>query len=418
MKGWMLIGASLVLTWWLYLQAKAIMPAGDWSQAIVQLTGLIGTVTLSWSFLLTTRQHIWEKLFGGLDRTYKAHHILGGIAFILLLQHPLAMIIGSLPHNALALYLVPFQTGWDYTMGQLALYVMLLLLVLTLYIPLSYRLWKWTHEWMGSVILLGGIHSLLIVSDVSRYLPLRLYILGFTLLGLMAAVYKRFLYYAHQRHVQAVVQRVGTAGELIMVSLSYERESLPFGPGQYGFFAFPDTPRDEHPFSILGSDTKTLIIGVKRQGPFTRRLAKLIAGAELIVRGPFGTFAEEMATCRHAVWIAGGIGITPFLSMARALRPSARVAMYFCARAMPDPILTEPFAKVARERPEQFSWKPCVTATHGHLKAETILQETVATPATRYFLCGPQAMMEGITADLVAHGVKRKCIIYEDFAFR
>ena len=157
---------------------------------------------------------------------------------------------------------------------------------------------------------------------------------------------------------------------------------------------------------------------MKRQGPFTRRLAKLQKGAPLIVRGPYGTFAEEMATCRQAVWIAGGIGITPFLSMAKALSPIAQVTMYFCARAMPDPVLTAPFARIARERPEQFVWRTCTTATAGHLRAKAILEETATSPQTRFFLCGPQAMMEGLTADLIAHGIARKRIIYEDFAFR
>lgn len=147
MKGWSLITMSLVVTWGLYLQAKASMPAADWAQAIAQLTGLLGIILLSWSYLLATRHHLWERLFGDLDRAYKAHHIVGGMSFVLLLQHPIAMIIGSLPRNALLLYLVPFRAGWDYTTGQLALYVLLLLLVLTLYVPLSYRVWKWTHEW-------------------------------------------------------------------------------------------------------------------------------------------------------------------------------------------------------------------------------------------------------------------------------
>ena len=417
MKGWSLIIVSLAVTWGLYLQAKVGMPAADWAQAIAQLTGLLGIILLSWSYILAARHTLWERLFGGLDRAYKAHHIVGGLSFVLLLQHPIAMIIGSLPRNALLLYLVPFRAGWDYTAGQLSLYVLLLLLVLTLYVPLSYRLWKWTHEWMGLVILLGGIHSLLIVSDVSRSWLLRIWILSFVVLALLSALYKRFLYYARQRQAQVTVKSVGAAQDLIILSLVYRQAPLPFGPGQYGFFAFPDAPRDEHPFSILGSDEQVVIIGVKRLGSFTKCLAGMKEGEELVIRGPFGTFAEQMPTTHHAVWIAGGIGITPFLSMARAIQREQQVEMYFCAKVLPPPVLTEPFATLA-QRNTHFTWLPCETSKAGRLKAEKILAETGHDPQARYFLCGPAAMMEGLTADLVKHGVKRSRIIYEDFAFK
>ena len=417
MKGWSLIIASLAVTWGLYLQAKVNMPAADWAQAIAQLTGLLGMVLLSWSYLLAARHSLWERLFGGLDRAYKAHHIVGGMSFVLLLQHPIAMIIGSLPRNALLLYLVPFRAGWDYTTGQLALYVLLLLLVLTLYVPLSYRVWKWTHEWMGLVIFLGGIHGLLIVSDVSRSWPLRVYILAFASLALLSALYKRFLYYVRQRQARVSVKSVGVAQDLIVLSLAYEGKPLTFGPGQYGFFAFPDAPRDEHPFSLLGSDERVVIIGVKRLGHFTKRLAKLQVGEPLIIRGPFGTFAEQMATTRHAVWIAGGIGITPFLSMARTVRASQRVEMYFCAKVLPPPVLTEPFRTLERTQ-SSFTWQACETSKTGRLKAAQILAETGNDPRARYFLCGPTLMMEGLTKELVQQGVKRSHIIYEDFAFK
>lgn len=415
-RGWQLIIGSLVVTIILYVRTKMSYPASDWTQLVTQLTGLLGILTLSWGFVLSIRHRVLERLFGGLDLAYRAHHIVGGVSLILLLQHPVFLIVGALPHNSLVLYLLPLGT-LEYTLGQLSLYFMLFLLILTFYVPLPYRYWKWSHEWMGIVIILGGLHSVLIVSDVSRDVILKLWIVGWSVVATIAYFYKRFLYYKWQPSAIYTVKKIGHSADLVVVSLTTKQQPLVFSPGQYGFFALPDKPRDEHAFSILGSESDKLIIGFKVMANFTKKVAELAVGDTIIVKGPYGSFGTKMDGAKHAVWIAGGIGITPFLSMARAVKRDQTVQLYFCAKVMPASVITEPFSRLAQENPN-FLWLACETSKSGRLTAKKILDETGNDLRAVYLLCGPKPMMEGLASELAIAGVKRSHIVYEDFGFK
>ena len=99
MRGLLIIIVSYVVTALLYFWAKTTDPASDWMMLVVQLSGLLGMISLSWSFILSIRHRILEKYLGGLDYAYKLHHLVGGLSLILLLQHPLFLVVRALPIN-------------------------------------------------------------------------------------------------------------------------------------------------------------------------------------------------------------------------------------------------------------------------------------------------------------------------------
>ena len=95
-------------------------------------------------------------------------------------------------------------------------------------------------------------------------------------------------------------------------------------------------------------------MSVKALGDFTARLGqKLDVGQAVRVQGPFGRF--RMSGTADEVWIAGGIGITPFLAWAAALSPDARpVHLFYCIRSREEaPHLAEIEAvAAAKPKPE------------------------------------------------------------------
>lgn len=414
MKGYIVIILSQLVTILLWYLAKGSNPAMSFANGATQIVALAGIMSLIWTFILATRARILEKMFGGLDVVYKIHHILGGLALILLINHVLLLIVDSMPANTLSLYLLP-GSNLSYLYGMISLYSMLFLVILTLYIKLPYRFWKWSHEWMGIVIIFGGLHSMFVSSDTTSYRPLQYWILVWTILATVSFLYKRFLYYFVGKRIYTIA-RIGREKELLVISLESENP-INFEPGQYGFFALPDKKRDDHAFSILASDQNKLIVGIKVVGNFTEKLATLKSGGKLIVKGPFGTFGQKMKQAEHAVWIAGGIGITPFLSMAKAVRNDQKVEMYFCARVLPPSVITEPFANLSMRNPN-FVWLPCETSKGGRLTGQKIYDDTGCDRNAYYMLCGPSVMMEAIASQLAQIGIRRSHIIYEDFAFK
>lgn len=416
MKGWTGIGLTLITTVLLWWAAKSETGMVGTATATAQLTGLLGMMLLCWTILLAARHRAGERLFGGLDKVYRAHQVLGGSAFVLLLNHPLLLMLAAWPANTARTYLWP-GANWGYNLGQAALYLMSGLLVLTLYWRLPYRFWKWTHEWMGWVVVLGGLHSFLIVSDTSRYLPLRYWVLGWSALATAAYLYKRYLYYVWQKPGPYQITRIGRHQDMVVLSMASQGVGIEFEPGQFGFFSFPVAPRDEHPFSIMASGRRGLIVAAKRVGKFTEQLAMTSVGALVYVRGPYGMFGEKMREATHAVWVAGGIGITPFISMARAIGSGQRVELYFSARVMPHSVLTETFGQLSERNP-QFKWCARTTSEGKRISARQIYEETGRDRHAHYLLCGPKVMMETMALQLAELGVRRSRIIYEDFAFR
>lgn len=94
-----------------------------------------------------------------------------------------------------------------------------------------------------------------------------------------------------------------------------------FQPGQYATLSFyaNGRPSVERCFSIASSPTTQdrLEFGVRIGGKYTQAINKLKAGDSVNVRGPFGGFVFDAPQQQNVVFCAGGIGITPFMSMLR-----------------------------------------------------------------------------------------------------
>jgi predicted ferric reductase len=110
-------------------------------------------------------------------------------------------------------------------------------------------------------------------------------------------------------------------------------------PGQFAFVTF-DEKEGAHPFTIASADQGNRIISfqIKALGDYTNSLAaRLHAGQAVRVEGPYGRF--DIARCNRRarqIWIAGGIGVTPFLAWLESLQADPASApsadLHYCTR--------------------------------------------------------------------------------------
>lgn len=386
-----------------------------------QLVSLMGLTLLSVSFILSGRFRFIEDWFGGLDKVYKIHHVTGGISFVLLLHHPLFLAINALPNLAGSWKYLWFSGNWPYNYGVISLYGILLLLVLTLLINLPYATWKKTHEYMGLALLFGCLHVLTITSDVSRYQPLRIWVIFLLAFSMWSVVYKRFLYGVFGPKYVYLIDEIRRSNDVIELWLKPATKKLNYFPGQFIFASFDQINDEAHPFSIAsGSGDERIKLGIKILGDYTLRLKDLNLGDKVNIWGPYGRFFESAFGKKDMVWIAGGIGITPFLSLLsdETKKPTGRkIDLFYCVKSDNEAIFhNEIVDRISYN--ETFNYKQYCSNIHGRISAKTIYESVGNLENKKILLCGPIPMMESLANQFKKLGVKNKDIIFEDFNFK
>jgi predicted ferric reductase len=287
---------------------------------------------------------------------------------------------------------------------------------------LSYHRWRWSHRFIGFFFIFSLAHALL-VDGVVRSAPVPLaFLLAAYVIGVLAYAYclllARFVRPRRRYVVEAVRRLSETAVE---VTLRPRRKPIIFRSGQFAFTRYRQRGlREPHPFTISSPPGEpTLRLTIKELGDYTRRLGtELQPGRTAIVEGGYGMLDYRVGRARQ-IWVAGGIGVTPFLSWLRDLpHPEPRDIQFFYA---------------VRHRAEAICWEDVLAArTHhiglnahlhvsseaGTLTVDQIMQNTGPVTDAEIYLCGQQPMIAALERGFRHHGVPARAIHFEEFAFR
>jgi ferredoxin-NADP reductase len=173
-----------------------------------------------------------------------------------------------------------------------------------------------------------------------------------------------------------------------------------------------------HPFSLSqAADGKTLRITVKALGDHSAKLARLKPGTPVVVEGPFGAFTEEARTRPKALFIGGGIGITPVRALIEKTNADA-VVLYRVVNSA-DVVFADELDRLEQERGIKIHY---VVGDHAAAGGERLLspehlRELVPDLDDReVYLCGPPAMVDAVDRNLHAAGISRRHLHVERFA--
>lgn len=391
--------------------------------SIGQVTALVGMTLFSVTMILSARVSFLEDYFGSLDRVYRIHHYTGTLGVLLIMVHPLALAVRLVPISVVeaAKSLVP-GADWAINFGIFSILLFMLLLSITFYSKWRYQFRYVTHQMLGGAFFLGILHTMLIPSDISSNLLLRYFILSLAMLGLVAYVYRTILGKLAVKRYEYIVDAVSDLGQGITeVVMSPSNEVMSYKPGQFIFISFVDggISKETHPYSISSAPTQNkLAITSKALGDWSGTLKDLRVGAKARIEGPFGAFSYLRAKNSKQIWVAGGIGITPFLNMARNLyinqREDLSIDFYYATRTPEEMVFYNELKTISEVYPN-LRLIPHSSEEKGFLTADVIKSTSGGLTDADIFVCGPPPMMNSLKSQFSAAGIPKRFVHMEEF---
>lgn len=437
---WAFAGLLGLLTalWWAANPALlATQGLWAWRRLVIDGTGVLAIGLMSVGLLLAVRPVGFEPWLGGLDKMYRLHKWLGVTAALVAASHWLAVqapkwLVGwgwlerpvrlPLPAPAGGLQqLLGSQRGLAETVGELAFYGLLLLVLLALVKRVPYRYFLKTHRLLALLYLGLVLHAVVLLRWAEWRTPLGLALALLLAGGSAAAGYILLRRVGHGRRAVGVVSRVERLPAVGVLDIELQLKDRWAGheAGQFAFVSF-DQAEGAHPFTLTSAwrGDGRLSLLVKGLGDHTLALvAGLKAGQLVTVEGPYGRFNFQGRQARQ-IWVAGGIGITPFVARmkALALQPAGPPVDLFHTTAQRD---EEALARLGRDAAAaHVRLHVLVDAVDGRLDAQRIRAAVPGWLHSDIWFCGPAAFGQALRRDFLAQGLPASAFHQELFELR
>ncbi len=412
--------AAIVGTWgWSVISAPALDGALPWviRQHALHLSGLLSIALISLAMYLATRPLWLETSLGGMDRVYRTHKWAGILAGIFAIAHwlielsdgPIKSMIGrgGRVHREKFAGLLDNLQHLAKDLGEWALYALLAMLAITLWRRFPYRHWRLLHRVMPVLYLLLAFHTVMLLPTSYWREPAGWLLAVLLVSGSYGSLRSLNGSIGRKRRATGEIVAIERPGsDILGVSIRLNTDWSGHRAGQFAFVTF-DPAEGAHPFTIASADSgnKILKFQIKALGDYTRRLdGRLHQGQSVTVEGPYGRFelARRRADARQ-VWIAGGIGITPFLAWLEALqrepKQAASAELHYCtANSENDPF-------VARLHALTADLPGIDLQIHGarqgqQLTAEQIVARRQARQMLDIWFCGPAGFAQALQTGL------------------
>jgi predicted ferric reductase len=398
----------------------------DFSMAL----GFAAMAILGLQFLLTARFRRASAPFG-IDIIYYFHRFLALIALTLIFIHFLIIRID----NAEALGVInPLQAPWFMSAGRAALILFALLIITSLWrkpLRIHYEQWRILHIGLAVTAFLLALGH---IEGVGYYInaPAKRWLWsGYTLFWLLLIIYIRLFkpwqMYNKPYRVAEVRQERGNSWTLALEPDGHE--GLCFKPGQFAWLTLRTSPwhLNEHPFSFSSSATRRdrLEFTIKELGDFTRTIKKTRVGEIAYLDGPYGILSvDRTPDAAGFVFIAGGVGAAPIVSMLRSLadRYEHRPLWFIYGNNRWQDVTFREELEILKQRLDLrlvhvlAEPPPNWEGETGFITQELLLKRLPHNaPKYEYFLCGPKPMSDTVQQGLHAMHVPLSQLHFELF---
>lgn len=390
--------------------------------SLAVLAGQVGLSAFALNLVLGARIRSLEAFFGSLDRMYRIHRRTGIAALILLLTHPL-LIAWSRALSSLDLAAGVFLPDADLTLnlGRVSGIGLIAVVSVALFVSVKYEVFVLIHKALGPIFALAVWHAFRIPGTKALSRGLTFYLLALSALGLGAWSYRGLLGRILVSRTRYRVSAVNLLSESVVeIVLDAEDKPLKFLPGQFAYVRFKSAGvrGEPHPFSLTSApgDPRMRLM-VKSLGDFTESLLRIKPGAVAELEGPFGAFSYRRSPNRRHIWIAGGLGITPFLSMARSVDAGYEIDFYYCTETADQAYYLDELFEIA-DRNAGLRVIPIRRDSLGYVSAADIEGASKDILSKDVWICGPPGMTKTLTQQFRKMGIPAPRIHTERFDFK
>ena len=428
---WILVYLLFILAPLLALLAGSHSPTrGFWTEFSVAL-GYSGLAMMGLQFGLTARFRYVTGPWGE-DVIYHFHRQISLVAVGLVVAHPVVLVVVQPELLALSNML---EAPLSAHLALLSIFSVIALVVTALWraaLNLKYETWHLTHIVLAVVAITAGVVHMVgsgfyLVDPWKQSMWIGLTIFWIGLL-LYVRIVKPLFMLRRPYRVSEVRQERGDTITLVMQPDGHP--GFHFNPGQFGWLMVWGSPFKitGHPFSFSSSAAAKggrVEMSIRNLGDFTKEIQRVPVGKRVYLDGPYGAFTIGNPADMH-VLIAGGVGVTPMMSMIRTLadRGDKRPVILLYGSKEWESITFCEELEVLKVRLDltvvhvlanpPAGW----TGEQGFINAE-MFKRHLPPPYSdhEYFICGPGVMMDAIEKALGEMGVPMAKYHSERYSF-
>ena len=409
-----------------------------WSQGGLAIelcltTGLLGLSTLAATVILPSRMRSISKAFG-IEGMMHSHKLLALVTTGLVLMH-VAFVVIDRPMNVTLLY--PVTGPPRARAGEGATVALILICWLALRrrkLGTRYEMWRMVHALLAVAVIAGTYLHVYFLNHLMQDVAERslLYAILLFIVGVFANrwVLRPFRARRNAYVIKSVRSETSSTSTMSLAPARRHQSALKYRPGQFAWIRLdsPFGPLQGHPFTIASAphNKRELQFTIRNAGDFTGSIVVLTPGRKVFVDGPYGDFNDDHLNCKSLLLIAGGIGITPMMSLLRShahRRDRRPHVLLSCARSEDDlmfrdelehlkKIMNLTVVEVLSSPPP--GWRGVSGRLDQDILAGVLEQRSLRKPDV--FICGPPKMMTDTRLALNEIGVEDRHIHTEDFA--
>jgi ferredoxin-NADP reductase len=233
---------------------------------------------------------------------------------------------------------------------------------------------------------------------------------------------------------EVILESRKPVGDATAVYYFQKPADFEFKAGQFADFTLlgatdTDEKGNTRTFSLANSPHENhLIVATRLRGTaFKRKFDALPTGTPVVMQGPYGSLTLHNNAARPAVFLAGGIGVTPFrsiISQATHKHTAHKMFLFYSVRKPDEAAFLDELKVMQRVNP---NFKCIVTVTRpdeikngwhgetGHITKETLVKWVGDLTTPIYYIAGPPPMVSGMRQMLNEAGINDDDIRSEEF---